>query len=170
MKKASFAILVYDGKHASNHSSFLWPARRQSSVTGEGEGDKQFFLGGGHKNVVPLNIKSEDKKRSSLQNLPKFGSCSRFLVWRLKKNDDQYFGGHRPQIVLQWHRACDFLWGVILAWGAQFSFGWAQAVIWGGTASKCPPVAPGLMTWWSDVLKWCYLYWVHFVVVYFFMA
>ena len=46
-------------------------------------------------------------------------------------DDNQYLGSHRPRTALQWHRACYFLWGTILAWGAQ-------AVIWRGKAPKCP--------------------------------
>ena len=36
---------------------------------------------------------------------------------------DQYFEGFRPPTALQWHKACYFLWGTILAWGAQSSLG-----------------------------------------------
>ena len=31
--------------------------------------------------------------------------------------DNQYLGSLRLRTALQWHRACYFLWGTILAWG-----------------------------------------------------
>ena len=46
--------------------------------------------------------------------------------------DGRYFGGLRPRTVLQWLRACYYLWGTILAWGAQ-------AVIWGARPLNAPP-------------------------------
>ena len=53
------------------------------------------------------------------------------------QGDNQYLGSLRPRTALQWHRACYFFGGTILAWGAQFSF-WGEAVIWGAR----PQIAP----------------------------
>ena len=59
------------------------------------------------------------KKGSLLQNLQK-KTVLAHEVW----GDNQYLGSLRPRTALQWHQACYFLWGTILAWGAQFLFGW----------------------------------------------
>ena len=51
---------------------------------------------------------------------------------------NQYLGSLRPWTAIQWHRACCFLWGTILAWGAQLSFGGTSSDL-GGTAPECYP-------------------------------
>ena len=58
-------------------------------------------------------------------------------------SDKQYFGSLRPRTALQWHRACYFLWGTILAWGAQFLFG--------GHGPGNPPMASGLLQVYSNL-------------------
>ena len=66
----------------------------------------------------------EIKKESLLQILWKNNTCTRIL------SDDHYFGGLRPPTALQWHRACYFLWGSILAWRGTILVWGVQAVIW----------------------------------------
>ena len=43
--------------------------------------------------------------------------CEKTVLAHEFCGDNQYFGSFRPQTPLQWHRACYFLWGTILAWG-----------------------------------------------------
>ena len=66
--------------------------------------------------------------------------------------DNQYLGSLRPQTAIQWHRACYFLWGTILAWGAQFSFG-GHKQRFGGQGSGMSPVASGLLQLYSNFIK-----------------
>ena len=66
--------------------------------------------------------------------------------------DNQYLGSLRPQTAIQWHRACYFLWGTILAWGAQFSFG-GHKQRFGGQGPGMSPVASGLLQLYSNFIK-----------------
>ena len=67
--------------------------------------------------------------------------------WR----DNQYLGSLWPQTALQWHRACYFLWGTILAWEALFLFVEAQVGILGGHGPGMSPVAWGLLQVYSNL-------------------
>ena len=66
--------------------------------------------------------------------------------------DNQYLGSLRPQTAIQWHRACYFLWGTILARGAQFSFG-GHKQRFGGQGPGMSPVASGLLQLYSNFIK-----------------
>ena len=86
--------------------------------------------------------------------------CEKTVLAHEFWGDNQYFGSLRPRTALQWHGACYFLWGTILAWGAQCSFV-------GGTAPECPPqtsIVPPSEGGGTDLLEakvdflkfWCY--------------
>ena len=65
--------------------------------------------------------------------------CEKTVLTHKFWDDNQYLGSLGHRTALQWHQACYFFWGTILAWGeAQFSFGGAQVVIGEGTAPECP--------------------------------
>ena len=62
-------------------------------------------------------VKTKNKKRSSAQNLwLRRGVHSCFASWNKTllalEGHEQYYGGHRSQNALQWHRACYFLLGL----------------------------------------------------------
>ena len=116
-------------------------------------GEKHYEIGGGHKKFNTSNPRVWTKKKvfisknariftnsgvkprkkdSLLQNLQKTVLVHEF--W----GKNQYLGSLRPWAALQWHRACYFLLGTILAWGAQFLFGGTSSDL-GDTALECPP-------------------------------
>ena len=70
--------------------------------------------------------------------------CEKTVLAHEFWGDYQYLGSLKPRNALQWHRACYFLWGTILAWGAQFSFGGASSEL-GKHGPVMPPGAPGLV-------------------------
>ena len=83
------------------------------------------------------------KKGSFLRNLQK--TVLAHESWGY----NQYLGSLKPRTALQWHRACYFLMGTILAWGAQFFFGGTSSDLGAGM----PPVASGLLQNYSNLSK-----------------
>ena len=51
----------------------------------------------------------------------------------------QYFGRYRPRNALEWHQACYFFLGTILAWGNTFLAWRGTFLAWGAPAPKCLP-------------------------------
>ena len=80
-----------------------------------------------------------------------------YEIWKKKVlahkfcGDNQYLESLRPRTALQWHRACYFFWGTILAWGAQFLFGGHKQ--WFG--GHCPGMPP----WRRACCKFTAIYW-----------
>ena len=74
--------------------------------------------------------------------LRKDSSCSRIL-----------FKGLGPRTALQWHQACYFLWGAILAWRGTI-------LVWGGTSSDSGGTprnaSPSRGAGPASTVMWCY--------------
>ena len=79
------------------------------------------------------NFRMKQKKKDLYYKI-----CKKTVLAHEFWSDNQYLGSLRLQTALQWHRACYFLWGTILAWGAQFLFG-GHKQWFGGTAPECLP-------------------------------
>ena len=86
------------------------------------------------------------KKGSLLQNLQK-KTVLAHEFW----GDNQYLGSLRPRTALQWHRACYFLWGTILAWGGTILVWGGTSCDFGGHGPGMPRVASGLLQVYSNL-------------------
>ena len=74
---------------------------------------------------------------------PYYKICKKAVLSHEFWGNNQYLGSLRPRTALQWHQACYFLWGTILALRAE-------AVIWGARPWNAP-VASGLLQIYSNL-------------------